>query len=393
MQETIGSHNAVLVSNSINEIDRRIYERIVDWRLFSKESVTQVIVSESGKEFDKLESVQEYIAEQDREWVAAPGLTLSPFMREIAGNELSATLRENLQLLEESAGYKVYGEAFVTNKHGAVAAMSGKTTNYFQADEVWWQKARENGLYVEDVTYDKSSEVYSVNISIRIDDQEGNFIGVIKAVLNLREVIEIVSALEEEGLMEKSETTQFELITQKGEIIYSTEFGSSFFNELPEEEKDQAYHLELTEGEPRVGYQIIKEEPEGEVLMAYAFSGGFRDYQGLGWILAVERDTVEVFAPIDELMRLVIASSLIIFGLFLVVGFVLFKIIITDPIEELRDVARKIGSGNLSAQARVRSGDEIGQLARELHKMAINLRMSKEKQAKYARERGRTGML
>ena len=387
MRETIGTHNAQLVAHAVDDIDQSIYRRIEDWKGYSNGAVTQVTVSESNKEFEALEDVQKYIDEQDREWSGATSETVTPFMKGLMSNSLSARLREKIWLLEDLAGYKVYGEVFATNKYGAVVAMSGKTSDYYQADEGWWQEAKEKGVYIEDVVYDESSKVYSVTIATRIDGESGNFIGVLKAVLNIREVIDQVRSLQTELLSEESRTTQFELLTSDAKLIYSTEFGSYFSDELPANEKSQEYHFELTAGKPLSGYEIIKEEPDGEVLMAYAYSQGYNNYKGLGWLLAMERSTEEVFAPIDQLMRLVITSSLIVLLLVLVVGFVSFKLTITDPIEELRDVARKIGSGNLSAEADIDSNDELGQLAREFHKMSVKLRLSKEKQARSARQR------
>jgi HAMP domain-containing protein len=387
MRETIGTHNTNLVAHSIDDLDQSIYRHIEDWRGYSNGTVTQVIVVESNKEFEALENTQNYIDEQDREWRVVAPETVTPFMKGLMSNSLSARLREKIWLLEDLAGYKVYGEVFVTNKYGAVVAMTGKTSDYYQADEKWWQEAKANGIYVEDVTFDESSKVYSINLITRIEDESGNFIGVLKAVLNIREIIDQVMALKSEVTGSKSKTTQFELLTSDAKLIYSTEFGSSFFDELPDIEKEQDYHFELTAGKPLSGYEIIKEEPEGEVLIAYAYSQGVKGYEGLGWLLAMERDTDEVFAPIDQLMRLVITSSLVVLLLVLVVGFVSFKLTITDPIEELRDVARKIGSGNLSAEADIDSNDELGQLAREFHKMSVKLRLSKEKQARSARQR------
>ncbi|MDP6671075.1 MAG: HAMP domain-containing protein [archaeon] len=387
MQETIGTHNMHLVRQSLSEIDQDIYEHIGDWELYSKGTVTQVIVSESNKEFEALEDMQKYIDKQEREWTSSAPETITPFMKGLMSTALSARMREKIWLLEESAGYKVYGEVFVTNKYGAVVAMTGKTTDYFQADEEWWQKAKADGISVEDVTFDDSANIYAISLANKITDEEGNFAGVLKAVLNIREVVDHVKGLRAEVLYDEFKITQLELISGDAKLIYSTEFGSVFFDDLPEDEEDQSYHFELIEGKPSSGYQIIQEDPEGEVLLAYTVSKGFKGYKGLGWLLAMERDAVEVFAPIDKLMRVVILSSLVVLVLVLVVGFVSFKLIITDPIEELRDVARKIGSGNLSAEADIDSNDELGQLAREFHKMSVKLRLSKEKQARSARQR------
>ncbi|MFW6138108.1 MAG: hypothetical protein ACOC7U_02940 [Spirochaetota bacterium] len=99
-------------------------------------------------------------------------------------------LREEfIRFYEENYGYRVFAEIFVTNKYGAAVAQTAKTSDYRQDDEQWWQAAKERGLYTGNVEYDKSSEEYGIPIGVRIDDSEGNFIGVIKGLFSATEII------------------------------------------------------------------------------------------------------------------------------------------------------------------------------------------------------------
>ena len=82
---------------------------------------------------------------------------------------------------------------FVTNAFGANIAQSEKTSDYRQDDEMWWQKAKENGLFLSEGGFDESAGVYSSDISIRILDGNGNFIGVLKAVINVESITNDVS--------------------------------------------------------------------------------------------------------------------------------------------------------------------------------------------------------
>ena len=106
-------------------------------------------------------------------------------MQELIDNGLSKRLKEKIDFYEKKYGYRIFGEVFITNKYGANVAQTGKTTDYRQDDEKWWQVAKDKGLYVEDVEYDESADVYSIDIGIRVEDLKGNFLGVIKVVLNI----------------------------------------------------------------------------------------------------------------------------------------------------------------------------------------------------------------
>ena len=110
-------------------------------------------------------------------------------------------------------------EIFVTNRFGVNVAQTNKTTDYYQADEEWWQTAKKDGLFVSDVNYDESSGTFSTEIAVRIDDANGNFAGVIKAVPNIKETINM---LNEAKLAAEYKTIQLHLIDQHGKIIYST---------------------------------------------------------------------------------------------------------------------------------------------------------------------------
>ncbi len=141
-------------------------------------------------------------------------------MQELINNRLSRELKEKIEFYKENYGYRVLGEVFVTNKYGANVGQSGKTSDYYQADEEWWQNARENDLFVSDVEYDESADVYSVDLCIRIDDENGNFIGVIKVVLNIEEVISIIKELEHKSDLDEHKamhhgTIHFELMIKE----------------------------------------------------------------------------------------------------------------------------------------------------------------------------------
>ena len=103
---------------------------------------------------------------------------------------MSEELIEKTGFYEEKSGHKVFGEIFITNKYGANVSQTGKTTDYRQDDEEWWQKAKSDGLNVADLEYDESAHIYSTDIAIRIDDKNGNFIGVMKVVVNAEEIVE-----------------------------------------------------------------------------------------------------------------------------------------------------------------------------------------------------------
>ena len=178
-EEFIGESSVLLVSEVMDKIDRNIYDRIEEFRFYSKNSLLQNTVIESNKKFEQMQDIQGYIDEQDQKWRAADKEEITPFMGELIDNNLSKEMKEMVDFYDKEYGYKLYGEIFVTNKYSTNVAQTDKTSDYRQDDEEWWQLSRQNDFNVGDIEYDESADVYSTVISIRIDDKDGNFIGFI----------------------------------------------------------------------------------------------------------------------------------------------------------------------------------------------------------------------
>ena len=218
LQESVGKDSIFLVEEMLKRIDRDIYLKIEDLQVHQKHLNLQKELSDSNKEFKKLDGREEFINQKDKEWVSVPKETITPFMQRLIENNLANDLRRTfIEFYEKKYGYKIFGEVFVTNKYGANVAQTGKTSDYRQNDEEWWQVARNHGFYVSDVEYDESVGTHSISIGIRVEDENGNFLGVVKGVVAISGIIK-----ETEIATIKYETTDIKLITNDGRLFYAT---------------------------------------------------------------------------------------------------------------------------------------------------------------------------
>ena len=373
LQKSIGENSVLLATEILDKIDRNLYDKIERFQGFADPSLQEIIIK-SNQEFEELDNVQNYINEKDREWTSVSKEEITPFMKDLINNKLSKALRKRAKFYESKYGFRIFSEVFVTNKYGANAAQTGKTTDYRQDDEQWWQRAKEDNLYVSDVEYDKSADVYSTAIGIRIDDKERDFLGVMKVVLNIEEVVSVVK---EAKAAAKYETTELILITTEGKIIYSTkEFQP--FDEIPDELSPFFKHpKEIVGTEKHLGYfvgEAVKTE-RGDKLFAHAHSGGCRDFEGLGWVLVIEYETEEIFAPVAKLRNLLLIISSTITALAIVLGLFISKSI-SNPLSKLTAASAKLGKGDLDAKIEVVSKGEIGELAQSFNEMAGKLKES-----------------
>ena len=190
LRKEIGETAAAMAVQNMRELDKRVFERIDHFQEFIVSRYLRDIIARTNMDFEKMDSVQGFIDEKDHEWTSASRETITPFMRRLIENDLSETLRKKIGFYKDTYNYMVYGEVFITNKFGANVAQTGKTTDYRQDDEEWWQSAHRDSFYMKDVEFDESAGVHSTDIALRINDEDQNFIGVVKIVLNIEDTLQ-----------------------------------------------------------------------------------------------------------------------------------------------------------------------------------------------------------
>ncbi len=363
LQKSIGENSVMLARETLDKIDRDIYHRIERWRLYCLTSPRiKEIISLSNREFERFDNIQAYIDKREREWVSAQAQKITPFMESLINNELSQELRERIDFYRSQYGYNVIVEFFITNKYGANVAQTGRTTDYYQADEEWWQTAREDGLSVGDVEYDRGADVYSIDIGVRIDDEDGNFLGIAKAVLNIEDILGIINEVK---AVSEYKSMNIELVTNDGRPVCAEEYKIS----------DAALRIlsEFKQGKRHIDYFIIKQPGQRERLFVHAHSKGYRSFKTLGWILIIEYETKEIFAPIAELRNVLLLISLIVTIVAILLGLLISRSI-SAPIIKLKDAMGRIGGGKLDTKIEINSGDEIGDLAMSFNRMVGDLK-------------------
>lgn len=79
-------------------------------------------------------------------------------------------------------------EMLVADTAGRLIAATGKTSDYDQSDETWWQGAmrlRGGEAVLEGLALDESAGVFSLDLALPLIGSEGRPVGVLKAVLNV----------------------------------------------------------------------------------------------------------------------------------------------------------------------------------------------------------------
>ncbi len=365
LEKAIGQSSADLAEQVLDTIDRAIYRRVEEIQAYATDELMQEHLTRFNTQFENLPDPNGYIEQVEKDWTCE-GSELTPVMVQLTSNKLAMELLSRQNFYENKYGYHLLGEIFVTNQFGANVAQTNKTTDYYQADEQWWQIARRDGLFISDVQYDESSRTFSTEIAVRIDDASGNFLGVIKAIPNIRETINIIN---EAKATAEYKTMQLHLVNKEAKIIYSTK-GYRFLEDV----HDQLAQRFGYPDRPEHKYYVIgKKTGEKGILFAHAHSLKNKDFEGLGLTLIIEAKTDEIFAPIAHLRNTMLLAGLAVMGLALLASSITYRSIVV-PVAELQDMTIQIAGGNLDTNLTKTATGEIGQLANCFQRMAQQLK-------------------
>ena len=368
IQQSVGQSSVLLAEDTAKSIEFRVSIKIDKLIDFSKTEVVQKALLESNLEFGELEDIQGYITQQEDDWRSVPKKTITPFMQSLISNELSEDIRKNfVDKINPETGHSVFAEVFITNEYGANVAQSGKTTDYRQDDEDWWQKAKVNGISIGKAEYDESAEADIIPIGIRITDEDGNFVGVLKAPLS------IISIIQEAEISPRyDETTQVNIVTGDGNLIYSTE--AFRFNE---DVSDHSFFDKLQSGQQQ-GFFVDDGESKKE-LFAYIRPSNLQVLGEQDWIIVISHEIGEVgiLSGMLTLQNNLIIAFVIILAIAIGLG-IIFSRDISVPITKLAYLAKEIGKENFDVEVNIRGKGEIIQLIKNMQNMGTKLKNAKK---------------
>ena len=205
-------------------------------------------------------------------------------------------------LRQQIAASPYFTEVLFTDRNGFNVALTNPASDFVHSGETWWQDAWGRFLSVGDIEYDDYADVWSVEISVRIEDPDtGEPLGVMKSVLAIEPVQHIA-----DRTAETLSGGRVQVATGSGTLIADTSSG---------------HHRERIMN-PEVD---LSEQGEGSVLAAfaggamgfatdsdwitgYARTGGrdtyaavTRQFPGFDWIVILQRPLAGIHEPLSAL--------------------------------------------------------------------------------------------
>jgi serine phosphatase RsbU (regulator of sigma subunit) len=263
-----------------------------------------------------------------------------PELREVLENDVARQL-ETFQLL-----HPLFAEILVTDIKGQLVAATGKTSDYWQADEEWWQrgiKVAYRHVYAEGVTFDESAKVYSIDIAIPILDRmhpDAPPVGVAKGILNISPLFSSVQPI----LSDRRPRRQ--LIDPKGYIVFDL-FHPEVAPFSVRVNPDVIKRLALN----RAGWTTEKLDGTENRLIGFTslkFTSPLMDrnvpFNVSPLYVMIHDDVAVVLAPVRRQLRVLSVTGGLVVMAFTLVGLHIANRRIIAPIQHLRRAAQLVAS-------------------------------------------------
>jgi GAF domain-containing protein/HAMP domain-containing protein len=309
-------------------------------------------------------AIRAQIDQLDQQWRAASD-DADPLVQYKLNNPIAENLRQYQQSFIDSRGNPLNVEVFLTDRYGALIAATARTSDYNQADELWWQTAYNNGLggvSISSPEYDESTGQIAILMAVPLRDRETTaVIGVLRATYTL-------SALQEILATKIGQSGEIDLYFPGAEpkIIHggSIETIDPGIQATIQNLSAEAYQVVDYAGTPSLVSRVPLRTNLGE--------GAIDD---LGWEVIAHQPTAEGLASLTAQTQRASTLVLVTLGIASAAG-TLAASILTRPISRLTQAAVQAQRGDLSVRVPVTSGDETGTLTSSFNEMARQLQQT-----------------
>jgi len=305
------------------------------------------------------------LAKLDEAWATMP--LDDKRMAKVLENEAAEVLE---RILYENPHF---AEILLTDRFGQLFAATGRTTDYYQADEPWWVGVKgEDGprIFIPPVDYDASTRVWSIDLCVPIV-QEGRLLGIAKAVLDLSRWMRSIKAT---------------VGDVKPWVMFVRSDGTIIYREGTEPLSAQAtgWHGAIAAG-LKPGWRRTM-DGQIQAFAPIRLPERINEYEVVTpkWSLVLFISEAEALGAVVRLSVVVLAIGLVLILFIFLLGIFLVDRVVVRRIYRLRGAARAIAQGDLNHRVELVSGgevwgpDEIDELSEDFNNMVERVQRSHE---------------
>ena len=278
-------------------------------------------------------------------------------LKQLLSNELSMTLKA-FKSVEGS-----FGEVLVTDKSGRLVASTNKTSDYWQADEDWWQETYNKGkgkLFLSKFGYDQSAKVFAMDICVPVFSKS-KIVGIMKGVLDVSHLFDAIENID---------------IGEGGKVVLLSDNGEMFVSRdmIPISDGTEKYMIPSQKlGDS--GWFVVSGDDKPNMMVGFArISINKPDFQlKLPWSVIACQPSKNAYAPVMEMIWFVTIPGICLIAVFYLLGLYIARKVFISPLSQLIYMTKRMADSDLDQEVMIKSKDEIGELARSFNQMASNL--------------------
>lgn len=287
----------------------------------------------------------------DNEWMHTIGFTgiLEQVLEHPASRYLQQFQRKKADIVRE---------VLVTDEKGWLVAASGKTSDFYQADEPWWQKAFSYGKgdeYFSNIEYDTSARSWGITIA-RPMFAGGKVIGVLKLVLDQSSINKFIEKIV------PARQGQITVIDSDGKVLFD-----SFLLPGTLDKKMDREIVHTIDGRRAGGYIIAPNLLGVQSIIGFSpVYLGTRESDEFRWYLLYMQTLQAAVAPF--LVRVPIL--LVLFALFITIlaaGSFIIARLATRPLQRLVAEAEAVSRNDYRSLIQPQKDDETRRLAETIN--------------------------
>lgn len=360
LRNTVAEDGVALAQNLATSVSGSLGITIDNIAMFATNPAHRDAISENTLKYKGKDAgaVNKYLLDMDEEWAEseADSPLVIGYLQGKSGERLK----------QYTLGNEAIAEIFTTDRFGGLVAASNKTSDFYQADEKWWQETYNDGkgnIFIGDIEYDESADAIAMTVALPVRDKEGNVIGVCKAILRADVLFGPI------GDFKIGKTGHAVLVDNKGFIIWHPGI-----KPLSERLCDDKEFESLVNGPEKWAILTAPHIHKEVMFFSYAVVENPTLLEsGIIWRVFIDQDAHEVFLPIKMLfIQMGIITGILV--LIVVPVAFLFSGIFIRPIRTLHEATEHIGKGELDYPIEIRTGDEIEQLAGSFKSMVSNIK-------------------
>ncbi|PIQ88624.1 MAG: hypothetical protein COV72_07375 [Candidatus Omnitrophica bacterium CG11_big_fil_rev_8_21_14_0_20_42_13] len=366
LRRTIGAHHQKIAAVTAGHFSSMIDEKAKVISAYNSDMLWRNAAKEANLRYESLsrEEIKAMLLDNDSRWIGEKNGDGTDLIRQITDSQVS---REMQSIVNED---ETISEIILTDKYGGLVAASGEASDFYQADEPWWQEVFNDpagGLVINDIRFDESANSWVMPFSIALKDTDGEFSGVSKASVNLTNFMRHFASFD----MTKDQ--EMALIDSEGDILFAPTIIPYSLKYAGKRDLEELFNNNR-------GYSELLSNLSGKNMLA-AFAQASHPLlsgRGLNWKIIISEDISRAFISINAFLGRYISIVFILLALLTLLGLKIGKII-ARPVEELADAARRIERGDFNYRLNIATGDEIEELADLFNEMSANIELQHKK--------------